>query len=155
MALDAMRRSGSPAEFGREMVPLRTMMDRLMESAFTPTFGPLWSGGAAGFGWDVYEDNDAYYIHAYLPGVDPNALNITVQDNVLSISGETRRNTPEHWRPLLQEVPFGQFQRQVTLGAPVEAANAQADYQDGILKLTLPKAETAKPRQIKVSGGAR
>ena len=155
MALDAMRRSGAPAEFGRDVVPLRTMMDRLMESAFTPSFAPFWNGGGGGFGWDVYEDNEAYYIHAYLPGADPSALNITVQDNVLTISGETRRSVPEGWRPLLQEIPFGQFQRQVTLGAPVEAGSAQAEYQDGILKLTLPKAETAKPRQIKVGSAAR
>jgi len=154
MALEMVRRPGPMAEFGRDVVPLRTMMDRLFESAFTPYLGTGFNGGGTGFGWDVYEDNDAYHIHCYLPGVDPNALDITIQDNVLTISGETKRSVPESWRPVLQELAFGQFRRQLTVGTPIEASKAEANYQDGILKLTLPKAETAKPRQIKVGQGA-
>ena len=129
-------------------------MDRLLESAFTPS--PATWGTATGWGWDVYEDADNYYFQAYVPGVDPNAMEITLQDNVLSISGETRRNVPEQWRPVFQEMTFGQFRRQFTLGAPVESQKAEAAYEDGILKITLPKAETAKPKTIKVTAnGAR
>jgi HSP20 family protein len=151
MAFEVTRRPSTMSELGREVIPLRTMMDRVLESAFTPSFSG-WSGApAAGFGWDVFEDNENYYFHAYLAGVDASALDITVQDNVLSVSGETKRSTPEGWRPLLQEMTFGQFQRQFTLGAPVESARAEADYRDGILRITLPKAEAARPRHIKVN----
>jgi HSP20 family protein len=138
------------AEFGREFVPLRQMMDRLFESAFTPMFAG-WETRA--LAWDVYEDNDNFYVHCYLPGCDPNALDITVQDSVLTISGQTKRAVPEHWRPLVQELPYGEFRRQLTLSAPVDTNKASAEYTDGILRITLPKAEAAKARQIKVIHG--
>jgi HSP20 family protein len=152
MALDLMRRP--LAADARDVVPLRTMMDRLLESAFTPT---LWSDGQRSgwsglgqFGMDVYESDDAYTIHCLLPGINPDGVNVSVQDNVLTISGESRRTAPENARPLFQEIGYGTFQRQVSLGFPVEADRADASYHDGILTITLPKAETAKPRQIKV-----
>jgi HSP20 family protein len=155
MALEVTRRPNTwPTEVGRDLVPLRTMMDRLFENAFTTSFANGWGTGGVPFGWDVYEDEDAFYIHAYLPGIDPNAVNLSVQDNVLSVSGETKRATPEGWRPLIQELGFGTFERRLTLNMPVEAAQAEADYQDGILKIELPKAEMAKPRQIKITAHA-
>ena len=154
MALDLFRREGGLTDFSRDLIPLRTMMDRLFESAFTPSSGFGWSGGA-GFGWDVYEDDEAFYIHCYLPGLDPDAVNVTVQDNVLSVSGETKRDVPQNWRPVLQELGYGQFRRQLALGTPVEAGQAEADYRDGILKIRLPKAEAARPKQIKVGLGGR
>ncbi|MGH2355972.1 MAG: Hsp20/alpha crystallin family protein [Chloroflexota bacterium] len=158
----AMERTRYPiaADRGREMVPLRTMMDRLFESAFTPSF---WNEfrtagfGAGGFGVDVYEDDNAFHVRCMLPGIDPNAVNVNVQGNVLTISGETRQTTPEGWRPVFQEIGAGQFQRQVTLATPVDAGKADANYQNGILEITLPKAEEHRPRsiQIKSAGAAR
>jgi HSP20 family protein len=141
-------------DFARDVVPLRTMMDRLLESAFTPSYlsdgaRTGWSG-LGQFGMDVYESEDAYTIHCLLPGIDPNGVNVSVQDSVLTISGESKRTPPENARPLFQEIGYGQFQRQVSLGFPVEADKADASYHDGILTITLPKAETAKPRQIRV-----
>lgn len=156
MPLEMTRRPNGLTEVGREIMPLRTMMDRLLESAFAPSFPAGWAGStaSAGFGWDVYEDENAFYIHSYLPGVDPNTVSVTVQDNVLIVSGETKRKTPEHWRALIQELGYGQFERRLTLATPVEAGRASADYDEGILKITLPKAEVAKPRQIKVGRAA-
>jgi len=157
MALDLMRRPSLAADPTRDAVPLRTMMDRLLESAFTPSFwGDTqrtgWNGwsGAGQFGMDVYETDDAYIVHSLLPGINPDSVNVTVQDNVLTISGESARTAPENARPLFQEIGYGRFQRQVSLGFPVEADKADASYHDGILTITLPKAEAAKPRQIKV-----
>ena len=152
MALELMRRPWAGTDLARDVVPLRTMMDRLLETAFTPSF---WTDGrTAGFGMDVYEDDNAYYVHCLLPGIDPDAVNFSVQDNSLTITGESKRNVPEGRRLLVQEIGYGQFQRQVTLPAPVEAGRAEATYHDGILAITLPKAEAAKPKAIKVKAGA-
>ncbi len=151
MAMELMSRPWAGLAAGdptRDYVPLRAMMDRLFESAFAPAF---WRDGASGnFGMDVYEGDDAYIVHCLLPGIDPAKVNVAVQDNVLTISGESTRTAPQGARPLLQEIGYGQFQRQVTLGTPVEAGKAEASYHDGILTITLPKAESVRPRTIKV-----
>ena len=151
MAMELVRRPWAGAAGGdlmRDYVPLRTMVDRLFESAFTPA---LWGNGVrGGFGMDVYETDDAYTIHCLLPGVDPSKVAVTVQDHVLTVSGESTRPAPENARPLFQEIGFGQFRRQVTLDAPVDAGKAEADYHDGILRITLPKAEAARPKSIQV-----
>lgn len=138
-------------DIAREVVPLRMMMDRLLENAFTPTFWADGQRGAfGGFGMDAYETDDAFIVHCLLPGIDPDAVHVSVQDNVLTIEGESTRTAPENARPLFQEIGYGKFQRRVTLGYPVETNKAGASYRDGILAVTLPKAEAAKPRQIKV-----
>jgi HSP20 family protein len=151
MVLELRRREAAP--FNGEFVPLRAMMNQLFENAFT---APALAMNAASptFAWEIYDDEDAYYLRAYLPGVDPDKVNVTVQDGVLTLSGETTPTTPEGWRPLVREIGYGQFRRQVTLGAPVETGRAEATYQDGILAITLPKAEIAKPHQIKISAVA-
>ncbi len=156
MAIEPVRRPlGS--ELAREMVPLRTMMDRLLETAFTPAFwSDFWGRGGSGFGFDmdVYEDDNNYYIRCFLPGIDPNAVNISAQGNMLSISGEMTHKTPESWRPVFQEIGTRRFQRQLTLDTPVDASRAEATYQHGILEITLPKAEAHRPRTIKVKAAA-
>ena len=157
MALELTSRPWA-GDAAREVVPLRMMMDRLLEHAFTPSF---WADGqrgtSGGFGMDAYETDDAFIIHCLLPGIGADAVNVSVQDNVLTIEGENQRTPPDNARPLFQEIGYGRFQRRVTLGYPVEADKAEASYHDGILAVTLPKAETARPRQIKVhaSGGTR
>ena len=153
MALDLMRRPSLAGDLNREFVPLRMMMDRLLENAFMPSYWgdgerSAWSGGQ--FGMDAYETDDAYVVHSLLPGIDSESVHVSVQDNVLTIAGESKRTAPENARPLFQEIGYGRFQRQISLGFPVEADKADASYHDGILTITLPKAEAAKPRQIKV-----
>ncbi|HEU5314933.1 MAG TPA: Hsp20/alpha crystallin family protein, partial [Chloroflexota bacterium] len=146
------RRSGGLGTGGddpfREMVPLRAMMDRLFESAFTPAFfgrGGFGALGSGGLGLDVDEDDDHYFVSCHLPGIDPNDVQLQVQDNVLSISGETRRRVPENRRSVVQESSYGQFERQIALPAAVDADKAEAEYRDGILEIRIPKAEASKP----------
>jgi HSP20 family protein len=158
MAQDMIRRRPArsmSSDLAREMVPLRTMMDRLLESAFMPSFfgdsramGGL--GGQAWFGADVEEDDNAYYVSCQLPGIDPNDVNISAQGNVLTISGESRRTAPEGRRAVSQESSYGRFERQFGFDTPVDADKAEASYHDGILEITLPKAETHRPRSIQI-----
>jgi len=101
----------------------------------------------------VWEDEHAVYAEADLPGVDAAKLEVTVNEgNQLTIQGE--RTAPEFpgavW--LRQERPFGKFTRVVGLPALVDADKVEAKYTDGVLRLTLPKHEAAKPRKIVVKG---
>jgi HSP20 family protein len=111
------------------------------------------SGGGAAPQLSVWEDDNAVYAEADLPGIDPAKLEVTVTEgNQLSVQGE--RPQPEVpgavW--LRQERPFGKFTRVVGLPALVDADKVEAKYTDGVLRLTLPKHEAAKPRKIVVKG---
>jgi HSP20 family protein len=152
MAMDIRRRPWG-GELAREIVPLRTMMDRLMENAFAPSF---WGEGRTGgwFGADVDEDDNAYFVSCQLPGIDPKDVTISAQGNTLTISGETKRTTPEGRRAVSQETSYGRFERQFAFDTPVDAGKAEASYRDGVLEVTLPKAEAHKPRTIQIKQAA-
>lgn len=159
MATELMRRPWTGTDLTREpfreLVPLRTMMDRLLESAFAPSWWSGWFGeGLAGTGMDLYETDEAYTVHCLLPGIDPDAVQVSVQDNVLTISGESQRPAPQGARAVFQEIGYGTFQRQVTLGTPVEADKAEATYHHGILSITVPKAAASRRKTIKVHAKA-
>jgi HSP20 family protein len=128
-------------------------MDRLFESAFMPSF---WSDGrgAPWIGADVDEDDNAYYVSCQLPGIDPKDVTISAQGNTLTISGETKRSTPEGRREVSRESSYGRFERSFGFDTPVEADKAEATFRDGILEVTLPKAETHKPRTIQIKHAA-
>ncbi|MFO0797829.1 MAG: Hsp20/alpha crystallin family protein [Gemmataceae bacterium] len=103
---------------------------------------------------NVWEDDHALYVEVDLPGLDPAALDVTVTEgNQLTVQGE--RAAPEIqgavW--VRQERPAGRFTRAVTLPALVDADKVEAVYTDGVLKLTLPKHEAAKPRKVQVKAG--
>lgn len=135
-----------------EAISLREAMDRLFENSFLrPSFA---RGGALSVPVDVYEDADHYYVQAYLPGVDPEALNITAQDNTLSIAGEIRRELPEGQQVLWQETPVGQFRREITLPLGFDVNACEAQYHNGVLYLSVPKAERFRPKAIKVRSGS-
>ena len=101
---------------------------------------------------NLYEDKDAVYVEALAPGVDPSTLNLNVQGNTLSISGEKRRVAgdvqPEAFHR--SERATGNFVRHIELPIEVDENKVQADYKHGLLNITLPKAEKAKPKQIAV-----
>jgi HSP20 family protein len=101
---------------------------------------------------NLYEDKEAVYVEALAPGVDPSTLDIHVQGNTLSIAGEKRRVAgdvkPEAFHR--SERATGKFVRHIQLPVEVDEHRVQADYQHGLLNVTLPKAEKAKPKQITV-----
>jgi HSP20 family protein len=101
---------------------------------------------------NLYEDRDHLYIEALAPGVDPASIDLTVVRNVLTIAGEKRRLpgdiTPEAFHR--SERATGKFVRHIELPIAVDENTVKADYRNGLMMVTLPKAEQAKPKQIKV-----
>jgi HSP20 family protein len=104
---------------------------------------------------NLYEDKDALYLEALAPGVDPSTLDLSVLGNTLSITGEKRRVAgdirPEAFHR--SERATGKFVRHIQLPVEVDESKVGADYKDGLLLVTLPKAEKAKPKQIAVQVG--
>jgi HSP20 family protein len=101
---------------------------------------------------DVYEDKDNVFVRAELPGMKKDEIDISLHEGVLTLSGERKlENEYEKADSHRTERFVGRFQRSVTLPAPVEAGKVRATYKDGVLAVTLPKAEEAKPKQITVN----
>ena len=100
---------------------------------------------------DVYEDSENLVVRAEVPGMKKEDLNISLEKNVLTISGE-RRNEKRYEASETSRAErfFGRFTRSITLPKQVNADSVKATYKDGILTVTLPKAEEAKPKQIEV-----
>jgi len=100
---------------------------------------------------DIFEDPEAIRIIAEVPGVKPEEVKISLEDNVLTIRGSKQQAAEERTERVHRyERTYGTFERSFTLPATVDASNIQASYEHGVLTVTLPKAETAKPRQIEV-----
>ena len=137
----------------REAVSLRDAMDRLFQESFVRP-----SAGAGRAGWvpmDVEETGDAYRMHVQLPGWKPEDVNVTVQESTVTISGQ-RGSAPDRkdeesrtWH--VRERSFASFNRSFSFPMPIDANRAEASFENGELVLTLPKAESAKPRQIKIA----
>jgi HSP20 family protein len=139
------------AGFG-DLLSLRQAMDRLFEESFVNP-GTWQSGDGHLVPVDVRATKDDVIVEAVLPGVKPDEVEITVDGDTLSISGDTTSMIPPHEGLLLQEIRRGRFIRTIALPAGLEADKAIATFEDGILTLRIPKAEQVKPRQIKISTG--
>jgi HSP20 family protein len=102
---------------------------------------------------NINEDKDTLYVEALAPGLAPESLDITVRDNVLRIAGEKPTVNPDIKAEAFHrnERSAGRFVRTLSLPTGVDPAKVKASYANGLLTITLPKAEEAKPRQIEVS----
>jgi HSP20 family protein len=140
----------------REAISLRDAMNALLQDSFVrPGAGPA-HGGATALPLDVRETENEFVIQASLPGVKPDDVQITVHGETVTIRGETKSEADkkgEQWH--LRERRLGAFQRSLALTSPVDSEKAQAHFEHGVLTLTLPKSEAAKPRQIKIGGAAQ
>jgi HSP20 family protein len=140
------------------MTPLGEAMDQLVRDAFTwpHVFGRgLSTGQSTGFGLNsnLYETPAGYIMQVVLPGVQVDTLQITAHQNVLTLQGTAGVAAPDGAQAIWVGLGGGEFREQVGLPSEVDADKASADYQDGILTLTLPKAEHARVKTIKIGGG--
>ena len=137
--------------FGR-LTNLRDEIDRLFEAplAELDRTSQLLSGWTPAL--DIYEDKDNVVVKAEVPGMKREEIEVSLHDGTLSISGERKSEGKyEDAETYRAERFLGKFQRTVTLPTPVSADKVKAQYKDGILTVTLPKTEEAKPKHIDVS----
>jgi HSP20 family protein len=141
-------------EPAREMITLREAMDRLFDEAFTRPLSLFREGGWTGFSVpaiDMYQTADEVVIKAALPGIKADEVQINVTGDVLAIKGEMKQEEEKKERSWhIREQRFGSFERSVVLPTEVVADRAKAEFENGILTITLPKAEEVKPRTITV-----
>ena len=138
----------------REMLSLREAMDKLFEESFVgPQWRTLWPAeGASALAMDLFETEDALVVSAPVPGIKPEEVEITITGNTLTVKGETKaEEREEKGNYLRQEVRYGAFQRSMELPADVQADKAEAVFENGMLKLTMPKSEQVKPKSIKIN----
>jgi HSP20 family protein len=140
--------------FGRQLSPwesfeaLRRRMDRLFDD-FTrrdEEVGSSWLPSV-----DLSENSDSFLIKADVPGMDKKDIKITMQDNVLNISGEKKQEKEEKDRNYhLIERSYGQFSRSFTLPTKVDSDKIKAEFKNGVLEIVIPKAPEAKAREIEI-----
>jgi HSP20 family protein len=137
-----------------EAVSLRDAMNSLLQESFVRPGGTLAAGGSAILPLDVTETEGEFVVKASLPGVKPDDVQITVHGDTVTLRGETRAEEDkagQTWH--LRERRYGTFQRSLALATPIDSDRATAQFEHGVLTLTLPKSEAARPKQIKVGKG--
>ena len=150
--------------FGSDFVQLRQAMQELLQDSFVPSGGSRspWSTGSGPMArpipLDVYATPDEAVVIAAVPGMSPENLEITYTGNTLTLSGtlpsaaQSEQGQNATW--YLRELWSGQFQRTVTLPFEVDPAQAEATFEHGIARITLPKADWAKPHKIAIKAGS-
>jgi len=101
---------------------------------------------------DIYETDNAIVLLTDMPGVDEDAIDITLEKNVLTINGLVEENNPDNYSLVYAEYQTGDFQRSFTLSNEIDRDKIEATVKNGVLRLYLPKAEPAKTRKITVKG---
>lgn len=128
-----------------------TPFDRQIDQLFNDTLG-LRSRAATG--WtprcNVYEDEERFVVEAALPGIDAKAIDIQVEDGVLTLTGERKAEEKPERTYLVQEIGTGSFSRSFTLPVNVDQGKVAASYKQGVLAIELPKREETKPRRITI-----
>ena len=138
----------------RDLVTLREAMNNLFEESFVRPPSTRWLRARAQEGRcelpiDAYVTSDDLVIVSQVPGLSPEDVEITIEDDTLSIKGEFKASDADI-DYMIQERPYGTFCRTLRLNIPVQPDKAEAVFDKGVLVLTLPKAEEVKPKIIKV-----
>ena len=134
------------------LTSLRDEIDRLFDNplAELARSSQLLSGWTPAF--DVFEDKDNVYVRTELPGMRKEDINLSLHNGSLSVSGERKSDDQlKEAEVYRSERFFGRFQRTITLPTPIAVDKVKAQYKDGLLEVTLPKAEEAKPKHIDVN----
>jgi HSP20 family protein len=135
----------------REFLAVRNTMDRLLDSALSQTDGEWESVSTWGLPLDVIETPDEFLVKASIPGIDPDQLDITFTENTLSIKGEVKHEQEkQEARYHLRERRSGRFVRSISLPSRIDSDRIEANYENGVLVLHLPKTEEVKPKRISV-----
>lgn len=134
-----------------ELMSLRDAMDRLFEESFVRPSRLLGMPAAGTVPVDMYQQDGNLVVKAPIPGVKPEDIDITVVGDTLTIKGETKEEKEvKEENVIRRERRFGAFSRSVSLPSPVDTSKANATFENGVLTLTLPIAEEAKPKTIQV-----
>lgn len=136
----------------REMMTLRDAMDRLFDDAFTRpwTLKGAWQG-SGGLSVDMYETENEVVVKAAVPGMKADDVQIQVTSEMLTIKGQTKEDAEVRDKAYrIREHRWGSFERSVGLPTQVILEKAKAEFEDGVLTVTLPKAEEVKPKTITV-----
>jgi len=137
----------------RDLLNVRDEMNRLFDSVFSgwPERRESLLEGDWAPSVDVAEMEEEIVVTAELPGIEQNEVEISIADNVLTLKGEKKEETEEKKKNYHRiERSYGSFQRSIGLPTGVQADKATAKYKDGVLRITIPKAEEAMPKQIKI-----
>jgi HSP20 family protein len=138
----------------RDVVNLRDAMSSVLHESFARPGNPFSGASHASLPLDVWETEGEFVVKASLPGVSPDDVQVTVHGDTVTIRGEARPvedRAGQTWH--LRERRMGVFQRSVALTSSTDADHATARFDQGVLTLTLPKSDSARPKQIKVTGG--
>ncbi len=139
--------------------PYAHHLQHVVDGLYKQAFGPFTSsnpadGGSTGFQSlpvNVWETDNAYLATLMAPGLDEKTINVTVHEDTLAIEGTLAFEAPEGARAVVwQEFGPARFRRSLRLGTSIDASKVEALYRNGLLTLTMPKAEHSKPHQIKV-----
>lgn len=122
-------------------------LDRLSQQAFGTALRP----GAMPM--DAYRTDGQFVVHFDLPGVDPSSIDLTVEKDVLTITAERSWQRSDDQDVLVSERPQGKFRRQLFLGESLDSDRIAATYKDGVLTITLPISDQARPRKIQINAG--
>lgn len=140
--------SGVPAFGG-----MRTDLDRFVQNFFQDAL-PWAGGGSWNMPLDVEETDKEINVRVEIPGVSPEELNLSINDNTLVIAGEKKQSEEKRESGyLFQERRFGSFRREVPLPSKVDAEDVQAEYKDGVLHVHLKKSQEALPKKIEIKTG--
>jgi HSP20 family protein len=120
-------------------------LDRITQQVFGTAARP------AAMPMDAYRHGDEFFVHFDLPGINPDSISLTVEQNVLTVRAERAPVKADGAELLIAERPYGTYTRQVFLGETLDADKVAADYAAGVLTLTIPVREAAKPRSIQVT----
>lgn len=119
-------------------------MDRLLGQAFGA------ATSAVTMPMDLYRSGDHYVLHIDLPGADPGSIDVNVEDRTLTVRAQRTAAADQDVQWLVQERPSGTYARQVTVGRGLALDRIDATYTDGVLTLSIPVAEEAKPRKVEI-----
>jgi HSP20 family protein len=122
------------------------MLDRLYnaELAQSRAYAPM------GLSMDVADNENEFVVTAIVPGLKPEDLNVEIKDNTVTIQGETKAPEVANGKYLLDEICYGKFGRSISIDADLDGSKAEAHVENGLLTLRIPKAESSKPKVIKV-----